>query len=180
MKYFCLAWVTSYKASFFNIQIYTYTVYVCVQILRYDYTYTIVSKFRYTWIFLWCLFSASNLRGKNLRRLILKTPPNPKNASSYSPSWELMRVRVCLLQDWIICISFWFSVVKGPCARKYNLSGMLSWMTSRCKWQTNSLSHNQKETSILLPTTSSTSKHWLWGSRRCKPNAVAGDYLPGQ
>lgn len=133
-----------------------------------------------TWIFLWCLFSASNLRGKNLRRLILKTPPNPKNASSYSPSWELMRVRVCLLQDWIICISFWFSVVKGPCARKYNLSGMLSWMNSRCKWQTNSLSHNQKETSILLPTTSSTSKHWLWGSRRCKPNAVAGDYLLGQ
>lgn len=44
--YFCLAWVASYKASFFNIQIYTYTVYVCVQILRYDYTYTIVSKFR--------------------------------------------------------------------------------------------------------------------------------------
>ena len=60
-----------------------------------------------------------------------------------------MRVRVCLLQDWIICISFWFSLVKGPCARKYNLSGMLSWMNSRCKWQTNSLSHNQKETSIL-------------------------------
>lgn len=52
MKYFCLAWVTSYKASFFNIQIYTYTVYVCVQILRYDYTYTIVSKFRYIYRYL--------------------------------------------------------------------------------------------------------------------------------